>query len=263
MTDRPASDPLLPRRLGPAVAWRWALAALPFALACATPMPPPLTTDPGALSDTEIERRIAFIETRLESARLPAEIWHWGWLAINGGAGTVLNTALAVEDDSSEGRSAAIVQAVYGTVGVVFQFVDPLDARRGADPVRALPGATREQKIAKLERAERVLQQNARRSAERSSWIQHVGNALVSVAAGLVVFGFGGNEEAWITGGSIFAGGELFLWSTPPGPVRDLEAYRASIGATRSRAGPGFAVGPMRGGWGGALHVRFQGPDGF
>jgi len=224
----PPAGPRLVRRVLCAVALGGA--------ACATGAPSPLTRAGDALPEAEIERRLEFIEQRLEASRRSAAIWHWSWLAINGGAGTALNTGLAVTDDSSEGRSAAIVQAIYGAVGVAFQALEPMNARRGADPLLELPEETRGQKLRKLERAEVILQENAERHAQRSSWLQHLGNAVVSAAAGLIVFAFGGDTDAWITGGSIFAGGELFLWTTPPGPVRDLEDYRALTAERKPRS---------------------------
>ncbi len=233
------------------------LSALWLLAACAAPAPPPLSRNPDALPDEEIERRIAFIEERLEASRVPASIWHWSWIAINGGAGTALNTALAVTEDSSEDRAAAVAQAVYGSVGVAFQYIDPMNARHGAAPIRDLPQETREQKLEKLERAEVVLQENAARNAQRSSWIQHVGNFVVSVAAGLVVFAFGGDVDALITGGSIFAGGELFMWTTPPGPVRDLDDYRASIGVSGASSASGSRIGLMRRGRVATIQIRF------
>jgi hypothetical protein len=213
------------------------LAALSLC-ACATSAPVPLSRDASALPDSELARRTDFIERRLDARKTPAEIWHWSWLAVNGGAGVALNTALAVTDDGKEARSSAIVQAVFGAVGVASEFVDPMKARYGAEPLRALPEETREQRIEKLQRGEVMLQENATRNAQRTSWVMHIGNVVASAAAGLIVYAFGGKSDAAITGGSILAGGELFLWTMPSGPVHDLEDYRALIGP------PGLGLGP-------------------
>jgi len=205
------------------------LAALSL-FACATAAPAPLTRDAATLSDAEIARRTDFIEQRLDSRKTPAEIWHWSWLAINLGPGVALNTGLAVAEDAKEERSAAIVQAVYGAVGAVSQYVDPMKARYGAEPLRALPDETHEQRVEKLQRGEEMLQENAVRNAQRTSWVMHIGTVAVSAAAGLIVYAFGGKSDAVITGASTLAGGELFLWTMPSGPVHDLEDYRALIG---------------------------------
>jgi hypothetical protein len=209
--------------------------------ACATPAPSPLTRDAEALPDAELTRRVDFIEQRLEAARTPAAIWHWSWLAVNGGAGVALNTGLALADDSSSARASAIVQAVCGALGVAGQYADPMNARHGAEPLRALPDETREQKLQKLERAEVILQENAARSSERTSWVLHLGSLVASTAAGLLVLAFGGRgarNDALITGGTTLVGGELFLWTTPSGPVRDLEDYRAWIESSGRGAAP-------------------------
>ena len=220
-------------------AWLAALALC----ACATSAPAPLTRDAAALPDAEIARRTDFIEQRLEARKTPAEIWHWSWLAVNLGPGVALNTGLAIADDAKEVRSAAIVQAVYGAVGAVTQYVDPMKARYGAEPLRALPDETREQKALKLQRGEVMLQENAARNAQRTSWVMHAGTVFVSAAAGLIVYAFGGKTDAVITGASTLAGGELFLWTTPAGPVHDLEDYRALIGPPGGPAAPSTSRG--------------------
>ena len=220
-----------------------ALLAALWLCACATAPPAPLTRDAGALSDAELARRTDFIDQRLDSRKTPAQIYHWSWLAINLGPGVALNTALAVTEDAKEERSAAIVQAVYGAVGAVTQYVDPMKARYGAEPLRALPDETREQKVEKLQRGEVMLQENAARNAQRTSWVMHVGTVFMSAAAGLIVYAFGGKSDAVITGVSTLAGGELFLWTIPTGPVHDLEDYRALIQSPGPAPGPATSRG--------------------
>ena len=211
--------------------------------ACATSTPTPLSHDAAALSDAEIARRTDFIEQRLDARKTPAEIWHWSWLAINGGAGAALNTALAVTEDAKEERSAAIVQAVLGAVGVATLYIAPMKARYGSEPLRALPDETREQKVLKLQQGEVMLQENAARNAQRTSWVMHAGTVFVSAAAGLIVYAFGGKTDAAITGASTLAGGELLLWTTPSGPVHDLDDYRALIRPPGESPGPATSRG--------------------
>ena len=218
------------------------LAALSLC-ACATSAPVPLSRDAAALSDSELARRTDFIERRLDARKTPAEIWHWSWLAVNGGAGVALNTALAVTEDAKEERSAAVVQAVLGAVGVATLYIDPMKARYGSEPLRALPEETREQRALKLQRGEVMLQENAARNAQRTSWVMHAGTVFMSAAAGLIVYAFGGKSDAVITGASTLAGGELLLWTTPPGPVHDLEDYRALIGPPGPGPGPATSRG--------------------
>jgi hypothetical protein len=39
-----------------------------------------------SLSDAEIERRLDFIEQRLDASKRRAQIWYWSWLTVNGAA---------------------------------------------------------------------------------------------------------------------------------------------------------------------------------
>jgi hypothetical protein len=40
----------------------------------------------AGLSDAEIDRRIDFLEQKLDDSRTHGQIWYWSWLAINGGS---------------------------------------------------------------------------------------------------------------------------------------------------------------------------------
>jgi len=51
--------------------------------------PPPRRPSPAGhagLSDAEIDRRIDFLEQKLDDSRTHGQIWYWSWLAINGGS---------------------------------------------------------------------------------------------------------------------------------------------------------------------------------
>jgi hypothetical protein len=125
--------------------------------------------------------------------------------------------------------------AVLGAIGVADQLLRPLEARYGANPVRGLPEATRAQKLAKLRAAEDQLRRNALRAEERTQALPYLGNAGLSLTAGLVV-GLWGEEWAGIqTGVSTLIGGILYVATEPGRPARDWQDYLAMTG--RRRAG--------------------------
>ncbi|MGH6903237.1 MAG: hypothetical protein ACREIR_10905, partial [Geminicoccaceae bacterium] len=142
---------------------------------------------PGAartsLSDAEIERRLDFIEQRLDASKRHARIWYWSWLTMNGGATVALSVASAIADDADD-RAAYIPQAALAALGVAdLTVIRPLQARLGAEPIRNLPDATRAQRLHKLERAEALLRGNAERAEERRSWLLHLANFGLNAAA--------------------------------------------------------------------------------
>ena len=55
-------------------------------LAAAGQAAEPARADHAGLSDAEIDRRIDFLEQKLDESRTHGQIWYWSWLAINGGS---------------------------------------------------------------------------------------------------------------------------------------------------------------------------------
>lgn len=109
----------------------------------------PAPADASSLSDAQIDQRIRFLEERLDDSKRHGQIWYGSWLMINGGSmvGHGVAAALTSDHDDTVDRST---NAVLGAIGVANLFLRPLEARYGADPIRGLPEATREDKLAKL-----------------------------------------------------------------------------------------------------------------
>ena len=181
--------------------------------------------EPASLSDAEIERRLDFLESRLDASKRHAQIWYWSWLALNGGATVGLSVGSAITDEADT-RASLIPQAVLAALGVADLTVfRPIQARHGADPIRALPSATREERLAKLEEAEALLHHNAERAAGRKKWTLHLANVGVNAAAGLATLLAGTRSDALISFASGAVGGEIYIWSEPGRPERDWEDY--------------------------------------
>jgi hypothetical protein len=94
-------------------------------------------------SATQIDRRIQFLEQRLDDSRTHGQIWFWSWLAINGGS-MVGNGIVAGLSGQHDDRVNYATGAALGAIGVADLFLRPLEARYGADAIRGLPEPTRE-----------------------------------------------------------------------------------------------------------------------
>jgi hypothetical protein len=199
----------------------------------------------ASLSDAEIERRLDFIEQRLDASKWHAQIWYWSWLTINGGATVALSVASAIADDADD-RAAYIPQAALSALGVAdLTVIRPLQARFGAEPIRGLPNATRAQRLEKLKRAEALLRGNAERAESRRSWLLHLANFGLNAAAGAVTYATGRTSDALISFGSGVAAGEIYIWTEPGAPARDWQDYqrfrtRGSAAGRRVSVVPGF-----------------------
>ncbi len=206
----------------------------------------------STLTDAEIDQRLRFLEQRLDGSRTHGQIWYWSWLTVNGGS-AVANTAFAAGTSDHDDTVSYSVQAARATIGTVNMFLDPLEARFGADNIRDLPESSREQKLAKLRLAEDQLKRNAERTDTRYDWKQYAGNAFINAAAGGIIAGLAEEGEAFQVGISGFLGGIAMLWTEPWNPNNDWEDYQKLSGgstsqldidvmATAQRDGGGLAV---------------------
>jgi hypothetical protein len=189
----------------------------------------PAPADQASLSDAQIDQRIQFLEQRLDDSKTHGQIWFWSWLAINSGS-MVGNGIVAGTRSEHDDQVNYATGAVLGAIGVADQFLRPLEARYGADPIRRLPEATREQKLAKLRAAEDQLRRNALRAEGRHQVLPYAGNAGLALVAGLVV-GLWGEQGAGIeTGISTLIGGAINILTEPGRPEQDWQSYLAMTG---------------------------------
>jgi hypothetical protein len=205
------------------IAWAVVLVAGP--LQAAEPAP----ADHTGLSDAQIDQRIQFLEQRLDDSKTHGQIWFWSWLAINGGS-MVGNGIVAGTRSEHDDQVNYATGAVLGAIGVADLFLRPLEARYGADPIRGVPEATREQKLAKLRVAEDRVRRNALRAEGRHQIVPYAGNAGLALAAGLVVGLWGERGAGIVTGVSTLIGGTLYVLTEPGRPEQDWATYLAMTG---------------------------------
>jgi len=186
----------------------------------------PLST---SIPDSEIERRLDFLEDRLDKSKLHGQAWYWSWMAINVGS-TAGNAYAAATFDNHDDRVNYAVAAGQSIIGVIDLLARPLEARYGADRIRPLPDATRQEKIRKLRAAEAQLERNAQRASQRWSPVDHAGNAALALAGGLTVGLYGNPSDGVIAGVSSLVGGWVNLLSAPWEPEDDWQEYQAMIG---------------------------------
>ena len=198
----------------------------------------PASAEPSAVADVrdpdrKIEQRIGFIEDRLDSRRQHAQIWYWGWLTVYS-ASTVGLGIEAANADKRTDHANYVSQAVLAAVGVGdLLLFRPLDARFGADPIRALPETTPAERQEKLDSAEARLRANAARAATRTSWPLHLANAAANVAAGLVVWAAGDGKAGAVSALIGTLGGEAYIW-TPTTNSSALASRRVRSAAGES-----------------------------
>ncbi|MGB7296573.1 MAG: hypothetical protein WBC70_13385 [Candidatus Aminicenantales bacterium] len=193
-----------------------------------------------ALSDEEVKERLIFIENALNSAQPRAKTWWYGWIA-GYSAGAVVMGSLAavhwkdVKRDPQTGQQVPdrgfaedmLVGSATFALGVGGLLIDPFTPAHGPNKLRALPESTPEECRLKLQKAEELLRECARRERDGRGWLIHLLNLGANAAAGLVtVLAF---DRPWSDGLLTFATGEavslLNIYTQPCRAVRDLENY--------------------------------------
>jgi hypothetical protein len=186
----------------------------------------------AGLSDEQIERRTAFLTERLDERRLHAAAWKYGWLVVDGAGGIAAAARAATEDGTDQVNQ--ISQAGKGAIGVAYILLNPMPGTAGADPIREMPDATREDKLARLAAAEELLARAADRARDRTSWLLHFGNVFINAAAAAPVLALGDEGQAAQSFGIGVAAGTLQILTQPwegPSDWADYERFIASDGA--------------------------------
>jgi hypothetical protein len=188
----------------------------------------------SALGDEEISQRLRFIEQRLDDGRRHANYWQYGWSGFYAISGAVQG-ASAVRTDDGDNRANYIVGTTKSALALTTQLLRPLNARHGADEIRAMPGETRADRLNQLDRGEVLLRQNAERAEERTMWKTHLTSLAVNLAGGAAIWAFGDGKDALISVASGIAFSELSIWTQPGRAITDLDGYENKFAGYHSQ----------------------------
>jgi hypothetical protein len=191
-------------------------------------------------SDDLVKERLSFIENAVYTAQPRAKTWWYGWISGYSAGAVVMGslaaahwndkkldpaTQLKVRDrDFAEDMLVGGATLALGVGGLV---IDPFVPAYGPSRLRALPEGSSEERRLKLQKAEDLLHECAKREKEGRGWLTHLLNLSANAAAGLVtVWAF---DRPWSDGLVTFASGEavslLNIFTQPRRAIRDLNNY--------------------------------------
>lgn len=188
-----------------------------------------------ALTGLAPAARLEFIRGRLQHDARRARQWSWGF---GGSYALLAGASLAIAPNIKDGAVDIYVGAGSAGVGLGLIVLGPLKVMRDSDALEYhLAHAPPDVDPCRLLAiAEAMLIRDAQSEKFGRGWFTQTGNALLGVAA-LLILGLG--YDRWVSGvinGVASIGvGELMIFTQPNGLVRDLRNYRAGDLRTPTR----------------------------
>lgn len=210
---------------------------------------PALSPAPAAMSEAEIQRRLAFIDTTLEERDTYAKFWRYGWMTVfaAGAVGGAVLGTIATDDDV---RNDSYVGAATSLLGVSGMIITKVDSGANLQALHAYSAHSTDS-AAKLQNAERLLKATAEGEVYGRGWQEYAQSYAVSIGSGLLMWlYFEQPASFWIKTGTGAVFSTARVQTTPRAATRAWEAYQRDGGRTQPVAalggepGLGFAFAP-------------------
>jgi len=214
----------------------------------------PPAQSPHDISDSELDKRLKFIETRLAGLNPNARRWQYGWTGFYSmtAAG---QSILAINEDDNDDETNYIVGAVKSAGGLAMMLINPLPAVTSFDRFQSMPSQTRAERMGKLEKGETLLHENADRARQRYGWKRHLISIGANLLGGAAIAVYGDSSDAVTSTIVGIAVSEASIWTEPARAVTDLEDYRNNFRDAQRTGARNWRLVPMSGGV--ALHISF------
>jgi hypothetical protein len=216
----------------------------------------PPTLSPYDISDSELDQRLKFIETRLVELNPKARYWQYGWTGFYA-ASAVGQAALAIDEDDSDDKTGYIVGAVKSTGGLVQMLLKPLPAVTSHDDFQSLPSQTRAERLLKLEQGEALLYENANRAQQRYGWKRHAIGIAANLLGGVIIATNGDSSDAVASTVLGIAVSEANIWTESSRAETDLNDYRSNFHDGQKTSEHNWHLVPSNGGMGVVLNISF------
>jgi hypothetical protein len=205
------------------------------------------------LPDSIVKERIQTLQNALNSGKLNADIWNYGWIAAYGTGTAVQGVVFFTSNDKSIRQDMALGGITSGLAGI-FQIIDPLEVGKKAKILEKMPASTPEERQTKLAEGEELFKSLAKREKNGKSWQIHALNGAVNLSSGLITWiGF---KRTAIDGLVNFALNsaisELQILTQPTRTLKDYQhycqQYQTETGSLTYKPKPTYFVGAYPGG---------------
>lgn len=180
--------------------------------------------DNQSLNDEEIEARLRFLDSRLQELRKPSSYWQYGWSGFYSVSGAA-QLYKAVDESDSDDEVKYFVGAAKSAGALAMLLVKPLPVVEGMDTYAQMPSDTKEQKLARLEKAESLLRREAIRADSRYTLKPHMLTVGVNLVGAAVIAAFGDSDDALGSAALGIAIGEAAIWTQPSASIKHWDSY--------------------------------------
>ena len=208
------------------------------------------------ISESELDQRLKFIETRLSGLNPNASYWQYGWTGFYA-VSAAGQAALAIDEGDSDDQTGLIVGAVKSTGGLVQMLLKPLPAVTSHDDFQSMPSQTRAERLLKLERGEALLYENASRAQQRYGWKRHAIGIAANLLGGAVIAAYGDSSDVVASTVLGIAVSEANIWTEPSRAETDLNDYRSTFHDGQKTSEHNWLLVPSNGGMGVVWNISF------
>lgn len=198
----------------------------------------------AGISNSELDQRLKFVESRLASQDHKASYWQHGWTGFHS-ASAVVQGLLAVDADDSDDEVNYIVGAVKSTGALAQMLIKPMPAVESTSRFQTMPARSREERFRKLRQGEALLHENAERAATRTGWKRHLVGIGANLIGGAAIAALGDSSDAVTSTLLGITVSEASIWTEPSRASNDLKDYRENKWMRRETSGISWHIVPL------------------
>jgi hypothetical protein len=212
------------------------------------------------IPDSLVKVQIQSIQTMLDQGKPAAKLWWNTWL-YGYSAATMVQGVVFLESKELKTRQDMALGATTSLIAAAGQLLMPMVPASAPKKLALIPGATPEERLVKLQKAEELFEASARREQDGRSWKMHAISGGVNLGGGLITWlGF---DRTLLAGFWNFALNtaitEAQIWTQPTRAIRDYkkycERYKSGLPQASNKLKTSFFVSAYPGGL--ALRIVF------
>lgn len=181
--------------------------------------------DYSALNNEQLDQRIAYLDNSFNQIQQPYNYWQYGWTSVYAVTGAAQLYG-AIDADDSDDSTKNWVGTVKSVGGLALMLIKPVPLVAGYSDYQSMPYNSREEKIARLTKAEKMLEQTAWRSDDRYTLKPHAMTIGINLLGAAAISAWGDSSDAFASAALGIAIGEAAIWTQPTAADQQWNSYK-------------------------------------